>query len=213
VKLSFLVILVCLIITVCNAQRNVAIFCSADDKASEQFKQLAYTLGKRLGQEQFGLITGGSRTGLIKEVIDGYSQAAVMPQVLAKYNVHHTTISQENFTWTDTVYTRLEFFSIHADAVIVLPGGFGTLHELMDCLVHRQFGLNKKSLILFNSDGYWNFLLLQFQVMLEQQLLSPQHMTALSVATSLDECIDMLLKEPSCCAEQGLASYYWQANK
>ena len=220
-KHSYFFLLVCLVTAVCHAHLgiNVAVFCSADDKASEQFKELAYTLGKRLAQEQFGLITGGSCTGLMKEVVDGYSAVAteltqlygVMPQVLAQYNVHHTTIPHENFTWTDTLYTRLEFFHAHADAVIVLPGGFGTLHELMDYLVHMQFGLNKKPLILFNTAGYWDFLVLQFKVMIDQQLLSSQHMATLAVATSEDECVHLLLKAPSC-VEHGLTSYYWQTN-
>lgn len=196
---------------------KVAIFCSADDKVSERFKQVAYSLGKQLGSLHCGLITGGSKTGLMKEVVDGYASTAqdlkqlygVMPQVLMQYNVHHSAIPQENFTWTETMHARLATFHALADVIIILPGGFGTLHELMDFLVHNQFALCKKRIILLNPDGFWDNLLAQFHVMVEQKLLALKHLELLTLVSSEQACIEKLVTE-QCQAEHGLQTHYWQ---
>jgi len=197
---------------------KVAVFCSADDKASEQFKTIAYNLGKQLGLHNCGLITGGSRTGLMKEVVDGYVSTAqcfdnlygVMPQILEHYNVHHHAIPQENLKWVETLHTRLALFHELSDIVVVLPGGFGTLHELMDFIVHNQFDLDKKQIILINPQNYWDHLLLQFKVMVEHNLVSSRHLAHIVIVTSEHECIEKLLSQEVCSQEYGLASYYWE---
>lgn len=198
---------------------NIAVFCSADDKACDSFKNLAYTLGIHLEHNNFGLVTGGSRTGLMKEVIDGYSAASsthknlysILPEVLQSYNVQHPLIPVEQVIWIKTMHARLETFQELSDLIIILPGGFGTLHELIDFLVHNQFSLSKKAIILLNYNGYWDNLLALFQTMVDQNLLSSSHKESVAIATSLDSCIEIHLKKPMPLSpEQGLSSHYWK---
>jgi uncharacterized protein (TIGR00730 family) len=202
---------------------NVAVFCSADDKASSQYKQVAHELGGMLAKHQFGLITGGSKTGLMKEVVDGYVLASpvrstvfrnnvhgVMLQAFADFDVHHPSIPSENFQWVDTIHERFTVFHELADVIIVLPGGFGTLHELLDFLVHKQFGLIEKSIILFNSNGYWNPLLLQFQNMVTEQLLTEKSLAGLQVVDSTDACVKAIIASEDTTSTQGLHDRYWE---
>jgi len=203
---------------VASSPIKVAVFCGADDKVCDQFKAAAYNLGRQLGTNNFGLVTGGSRTGLMNEITNGYMSTlanpqhlhGVIPQVLAQYDIHHRSIPQENIRWTKTIHTRLATFHELTDAIIVLPGGFGTLHELMDFLVHRQFGLNKKPIILFNPNGFWNSLLMQFNIMIEQKLLSPKHMEVFAVVSCEDECIQVLTMQDQFTSQHGLNSHYWE---
>lgn len=135
---------------------NVAVFCSADNKVADSFKLLAHNLGTLLGKHGFGLVTGGSQTGLMKEVTDGYCSTAqtldylygIMPEALRPYNAQHKKIPENQLLWVDTMHNRLTAFHNASDAIIILPGGYGTLHELMDFLVHSQFELIKKRLLL-----------------------------------------------------------------
>lgn len=197
---------------------RVAVFCSADDKVSDRYKQSAYELGKELGRKEYGLITGGSKTGLMKEIVDGYANTAadtkqlygVLPQVLAPYNVQHPTILKEHCLWVETMYKRLERFHELSDVIVVLPGGFGTLHELMDFLVHNQFALDKKQVILINTDGYWDCLLAQFQRMIDEKLLAEKHRALLICVPSVAACIERLEGTGNVQGEQGLQSHYWQ---
>lgn len=197
---------------------KVAVFCSADDKASEQFKFVARKLGHKLGENEFGLVTGGSKTGLMKEIIDGYVQKAsnlknlygVIPTVLKKYNIHHFAIPENQLIWVEGMHSRLEQFHKLSDIIIILPGGFGTLHELMDFLVSKQFSLNNKQIILFNIDGYWNNLLKLFQTMQENNLLTPAHQNIFTVVNNEQECINKLINSVYLDKENRLDAFYWQ---
>lgn len=205
-------------ILVPSAPLNVAVFCSADDKVSPELKTVAKSLGETLGREGFGLVTGGSCTGLMKEVIDGYVLSAltmtsvygVLPTVLKQYNVQHTSIPESQLLWVDTMHARLATFHELSDIIVVLPGGFGTLHELMDFLVHNQFALTKKTIILLNYKGFWDDLLALFQNMQDHKLLAETHKKILSIASSLEDCVHLLLQEPALSTHQGLNSHYWE---
>lgn len=198
---------------------RVAVFCSADDKASLLFKEIATEVGKQLAVHNFGVITGGSRTGLMKEVVDGYVSTAVssqhvygvIPKVWQEYNVHHPAIPDTNLTWVDTLHIRMAQFHELADAIIVLPGGFGTLHELMDFMAHNQFAARKKRIILVNAAGYWDHLLALFNSMVEARLVPAIHVKSLCVVTSAAECIEKL--EQTLGANQENTARYWEKTK
>lgn len=201
-----------------NDIMKVAVFCGANNKVSDQLKKLSYNLGTLLGNNNFGLVTGGSRTGLMQEVVNGYVATApdvknlygVLPQVLAHYNVRHDAIPTENFTWVETLHVRLAKFHELSDIIVVLPGGFGTLHEMMDFLVHNQFALTKKPIILINYKGYWDPLLLQFKIMIKAQMLSLAHLASLIIVQSEDECMQKLITKELNYTEQGLNTRYWE---
>lgn len=200
------------------ATTNVAVFCSADDKVSDGFKEDARWLGSELAKNQFGLVTGGSKTGLMKEVVNGYVGVAssltnlhgVLPQALASFDVQHPAIPTENLQWVDTIHIRLTAFHERADVIIALPGGFGTLHEILDFLVHKQFGLIQKKIILLNCDGFWNNLINQFQTMIEQNLLTEKALAGLEVFNSVQDCMNALVVEKGTVSEQGLQDRYWE---
>lgn len=202
---------------------TVAVFCSADNKVSPVFKTAAFNLGTLLGKHGFGLVTGGSQTGLMKEVVDGYTKTSdsrknlfgVMPEVLKPYDVHHKKISEKNFIWVSDMQTRLNTFHSLSNALIILPGGFGTLHELLDFLVHCQFDLIKKiPIILCNLDGYWNNFMQQLAVMEEHSLLHKKHLAMITLANTEQECFDILchLTNTSFHDHHGLDSLYWENN-
>lgn len=204
-----------------NTKRKVTVFCSADDKAQDKFKTLAYRLGESLGYNNFGLVTGGSKTGLMKEVINGYTTRnndltnlhGILPIVLQSHNVHHESILEENLIWVETMHIRLKNFHDLSDVIVILPGGFGTLHELMDFLVHNQFGLLTTPVIIINIDGFWNNLLAQFATMVQENLLSAKTLSIIRVVQSEDECMKLLMTKNINHSDGGLNSRYWEANK
>lgn len=203
------------------AMSNVAVFCSADDKVSDRFKAVAYNLGVQLGKHNFGLITGGSCTGLMKEVTDGYVSSGasvqnlygVLPVILKEYNVLHSAIAEGNVYWSQNMHERLATFHELADVVVVLPGGFGTLHECLDYMVNNQFALSKTPVILINLDGYWNNLLAQFNTMLQANSLTKKHLNALYVVASEAECLEILNSQECIAHEQGLQDKFWEKER
>jgi uncharacterized protein (TIGR00730 family) len=213
--------LLALLLSSSVTSEQVAVFCSADNKVSEEFKQLAFQLGAELAQNNFGLVTGGSDTGLMKEVVDGYAKHArdlnklygILPEALAPYKVEHPAIPESQLIWTKSMHARLEQFHAYADIIVVLPGGFGTLHEFMDFLVHNQFGLTKKMILILNINGYWDGLITQFEKMREEKLLSASHMNYFSAVDSVEECMGKILCAQLSADMNGLDSLYWEKNK
>ncbi|MBT4855640.1 TIGR00730 family Rossman fold protein [bacterium] len=197
---------------------RVAVFCSADNKVASHLKTMSYNLGNLLAKAKFGLVTGGSKTGLMKEVVDGYHESAqtlsnlhgVIPQALFDYNIHHPSIPCRNIQWVDTLHVRLKVFHELSDAVIVLPGGFGTLHELMDFLANNQFALSKTPVILVNDNHYWDPLLEQFSTMQKASLLAEQHLNFIKVVNTPQECMDILDCGEIAFDEHGLKTLYWE---
>ena len=109
----------------------------------------------------------------------------VIPSLFKNYNVHHPKIPELNLVWTETIHQRLQAFNERCDTLVVLPGGFGTLHELMDFIVPKQWGLTDKKIILLNSDHYWDHLLLQFKTMVEKNALKQRQLDLLVVVTNV----------------------------
>ncbi len=190
---------------------SVAVFCSADDKISPSYKNEAHALGAKLAESACNLVTGGSKTGLMKEVVDGFLTkgeaervTGVLPEVLKEHNVHHKSIPQLH--WVDGMHERLKTFHKLAQAIIVLPGGFGTMHELLDFLVSNQFGITSQKIILLNTKGFWDFFLKQLEVMQEENILAAKHRNLLQVANTIEEAISLLNGQQ---ITAGLDDKYW----
>lgn len=195
--------------------KTVAVFCGADDKVGEGVKELARNVGEKLAKRGYALITGGSKTGLMLEVNNGFASQGkpenmqgILPAIFKASNVEHPSLLEQNLHWTETVSNRLDRFREISDAVIVLPGGFGTLHELMDVIVHQQFKIIDKPIILLNFNGFWDGLLMQFRDMVDRKFLALHHLELLRVATTAEEAVDLLSKEQP--ITKGLEDRYWE---
>lgn len=197
---------------------KVGVFCSADDKVSQEFKTLSSELGRQLAGLKVELITGGSKTGLMKLVMDGYTEGSsyhtlygILPTALKVYDIVYPSIPPQNISWTDTIHQRLSFFQNACNVVIVLPGGWGTLHELMDFLVANQFGITTTKVILLNIDHFWDSLINLFESMVKANTLAPKHLQILQVVSTLEECLGKIKEPLPSFMRNGLKDHYWEA--
>ncbi len=197
---------------------KVCVFCSADNKISEDYKIQAHDLGKELASIGATLITGGSNTGLMNEVVDGFTTKnqkdvyGVLPGALKPYNIVHPAIPEDHVIWTPDMYQRLATYHKLSNACIVLPGGYGTLHELMDYLVSDQFGIHKTTIILANLNGYWDHLLLLFRRMIDEKALSENHVKGLKIANSVEEIMVLLMEKGKEQSHNGLEDRFWETS-
>lgn len=197
--------------------KSICVFCSGDEKAPAEYKKLAYDLGVNLAKHNCGLVTGGGSNGLMKQVNDGHASInlnmpryGVIPYVFQEYNLQHPDIHVENLQWVNTTHERLAGMYELCDEVVVLPGGFGTLHELLDCLVHNQFGIIKKRIYLFNIANYWQPFLQQCKLMVEQKTLAPQHFDYIITVNTMDELMAHIKSHQPLQIQQGFADKHWE---
>lgn len=214
-SLFFLFIVLCF--NALQSTHHVGVFCATNEEIPSLYKKEAFELGQSLAQSGFALVTGGGNTGLMNAVMNGFSSAtdpvqmhAFIPSIFKTLNVHHLKIPQSNLIWTDTLHQRLQGFHDVCDTIVVLPGGFGTLHELMDFIVPKQWGLTQTTILLLNIDHYWDHQLLQFKTMVEKNMLKQKHLDLLKVVGSVEECMEALTNQAVLPAHAGLSERYWE---
>lgn len=116
-------------------------------------------LGNALAQEGWRLIYGAGDVGLMGAVARSAQAAGaetfgVIPQHLVDWEVGKTDLT--TYVVTETMHERKKVMFMNCDAVVVLPGGAGSLDELFEALTWRQLGLHKKPIFLLNTKGYWD---------------------------------------------------------
>lgn len=195
----------------------VGVFCATDEAVPDLYKTVAFELGRSIARSNHGLITGAANTGLMNAAINGFVSEAdpnhtkgILPSIFKSYEVHHLSIPEHNLIWTDTIHQRLQSFQDHCSVMVILPGGFGTLHELMDFMVPNQWGLTKKKIILLNVDHYWDNLLLLFENMIQKKALKQKHVDLLVVVDNVEDCMKAILSEEALHSHEGLKDRYWE---
>lgn len=196
--------------------RTVCVFCGAGGKMSETNMSAAFTVGKELAMNGFALLTGGANVGMMKEVVDGhasvsseFSRHGVMHKIFKDFDISHALIPENNMHWTNNIHERLANFYEICDDIVVMPGGFGTLHELMDCLVHSQFGIIKKRLYLLNLNNFWDPLIAQFNIMVKEHAVPSKHVEHLIVCRTIPELLEQLKSQLAVDVEQGIEADRW----
>lgn len=196
---KFLRLITLIFLSNCCFAKSVCIFCSSKDSISETYKPIAFEIGKKLAQNDIGLVTGGRNTGLMNEVINGHAsvkdsvpQYAIIPKVLKDKDVLNSNINSHNITWTNDLHDRLSTFYTKCDAVVVLPGAYGAMQEMMDVIENNKFGTIKKPVYILNVDKFWGPTLEQFDVMIQKGAMQKTDLQYFTVVESVVDIIKFL---------------------
>jgi len=176
-------------------RRRVAVYCGSADGTNSAFRAEATALGKAIGAAGLGLVYGGANIGLMGAVADaalasGAEVTGVLPEVLAGKEIAHTGLTA--LEMVPTMHERKARMAVLADAFLVLPGGYGTLDELMEAVTWAQLGMHAKPCILINTAGYWNGLLAFLDSTVAAGFLKPENRQLLLVAGSAIDAIEMV---------------------
>jgi hypothetical protein len=145
-----------------ESPRRVAVYCGSADGNDPAFLLEAAALGQAIAAAGMGLVYGGASIGLMGAVADaalvgGAEVIGVLPDVLAGKEIAHARLSRLELV--STMHQRKARMADLADAFLILPGGYGTLEELLEAVTWAQLALHAKPCILINTIGYWNGLL------------------------------------------------------
>jgi uncharacterized protein (TIGR00730 family) len=156
--------------------------------------QAAVALGEAIGLGGHQLVYGGGRVGLMGMVADatlaaGGAVVGYIPRALADREVAHTALSE--LYVTDTMHARKQAMSDRSHGVITLPGGYGTLDEVMEILTWNQIGIIAKPVAFLNVGGYFESLFRFFDDAVEGGLIMPAHRAMAQLASTVDEAIEI----------------------
>ncbi|KIN60593.1 Decarboxylase family protein [Sulfitobacter noctilucae] len=140
-------------------RKSVCVFCGSRPGNDPTFTRDAETLGTGLAEDGYRLVYGAGDVGLMGSVARSAQAAGgetfgVIPQHLVDWEVGKTDLT--SYVVTETMHERKKVMFMNCDAVLVLPGGAGSLDELFEVLTWRQLGLHKKPVLVINTNGYWD---------------------------------------------------------
>jgi uncharacterized protein (TIGR00730 family) len=140
---------------------SVCVYCGSRDGARPEHVASARALGGLIAAEGWRLVYGAGDVGLMGAVAAATQAAGgdtlgVIPVHLMQREKPRETLS--TLIVTENMHERKKVMFMNADAIVVLPGGAGTLDEFFEVLTWRQIGLHTKPIFLLNSGGYWNAL-------------------------------------------------------
>lgn len=156
--------------------KSICVFCGANFNGDESLKKAIEELAEAFVQRDITLVFGGGRVGVMGLMADevlkrGGKVIGVIPGFLLDKEVGHNGLTE--LIVTENMHQRKQTMANLSDGTITLPGGFGTLEEFFEVLTWLQLGLHQKPIGLLNVNGFYNFLLKQMDVMVEQQFLKP----------------------------------------
>ncbi len=176
--------------------RRVAVYCGSADGTNPAFRAEAVALGEAIAAAGLSLVYGGAIAGLMGAVADaalagGAEVIGVLPGVLAGKEIAHSRLTRLELV--ETMHQRKARMMELADAFLILPGGYGTLEELLETVTWAQLRLHSKPCILVNAAGYWDGLLKFLDTAVEAGFLKPKNRALMRVAASAAEAVQMAI--------------------
>lgn len=174
---------------------NVCVFCASSAQIDRRYLDDARELGRRLADGGWRCVNGGGAVGLMGAVTDGTLDAGgavtgVIPTFMVDNGWCYDRL--EDVIITADMHQRKQTMSEMADAVIALPGGVGTLEELLETLTWRQLGLVKTPIIILNTLGYYDRLLAMLRHAIDEGFMKTSHATLWQVAATPADAIALL---------------------
>ena len=173
---------------------RVAVYCGSANGNDPVFLAEARVLGEAIAATGMGLVYGGASTGLMGAVADaalrgGAEVIGVLPEVLSGREIAHAGLT--SLEMAPTMHERKARMHVLADAFIALPGGYGTLDEMLEALTWAQLGMHAKPCILVNTAGYWDGLLVFLDSAVAAGFLKPAYRSLPRIATNAIEAVQM----------------------
>ena len=173
--------------------KQVTIYCSSSSKIDPKYNAAARELVRALHALGYGIISGGGARGTMGAITDesvrvGGQHIAVLPRFMD--GLENTEITR--VIWTDTMSTRKEFLRADTCAAIALPGGIGTMDELIETLVLVKLKRYNGQVIALNIDGYYEPLKALLDHYVKHNMMEQEDRDLMKFPTTVEELIALL---------------------
>ncbi|MDB5424727.1 MAG: hypothetical protein JWQ29_2143 [Phenylobacterium sp.] len=179
---------------VSNRLQSVCVFCGSSDAADPAYLRAATELGRALAAAGLKLVYGGGGVGLMGATARGAQEAGgkvlgIIPDFLV--GRERALDSVETVVVTSMHQRKLMMFD-NSDAFVILPGGIGTLEEVVELLSWRRLDLHAKPVVFYNADGFWETLFAAFQHGVDAKLTPPEFMHTWTSVERVEDIIPAL---------------------
>ena len=182
-----------------NQIKNVCVYSASSTKIAPAYFAAAEELGRLLAMRGINLINGAGSIGLMAAtsnaaLAEGGTVTGVIPRFMVEQGWNHTGLTK--LVETETMHERKQLMAEMSDGVIALPGGCGTMEELLEIITWKQLGLYLKPIVILNVNGFYNPLLEMLQQAIDENFMRREHGSIWQVATTAEEAIELLYTTP-----------------
>ena len=182
-----------------NKITSVCVYSASSTKIDPVYFDVARELGRLLGEKHIRLVNGAGNMGLMSAVADaviaaGGEVTGVIPRFMVEQGWHHTGLTE--LVEVESMHERKKMMADLSDAVIALPGGCGTLEELLEVITWKQLGLYLNPIIILNVNGYFNPLLDMLRKAVDENFMREQHGAIWHVAQTPQEAVELMYDTP-----------------
>lgn len=182
-----------------NKINSVCVYCASSTQIDSAYFDAARELGTLIAAHHIRLINGAGGIGLMSATADAVLSAGgevtgVIPRFMIEQGWHHRGLTE--MVEVENMHQRKQRMADLSDAVIALPGGCGTLEELLEVITWKQLGLYLNPIVILNINGFFDPLLQMLQRAMDQNFMRPQHGDIWHVACTPQEAIDLIYSTP-----------------
>ena len=182
-----------------NQIHSVCVYSASSTKIASVYFEAAEKLGSLLAKQHIRLINGAGSIGLMRSVADavlenGGEVTGVIPHFMVEQNWHHTGLTE--LIEVTSMHERKQKMANLSDGIIALPGGCGTLEELLEIITWKQLGLYLNPIIILNVNGFFDPLLEMLERAIEENFMRRQHGDIWKVARTPEEAVELLQTTP-----------------
>ncbi|MCF8370076.1 MAG: TIGR00730 family Rossman fold protein [Bacteroidales bacterium] len=171
---------------------NICVFCSSSNALAPHYFEEARKLGDLMIQHKHDLVYGGSNVGLMNELANtirsqGGKVTGVIPELIRNKGLGHANI--DDLIVTPDMAERKKKMANLSDAFIALPGGFGTLEEILEIITLKQLQVHNKGVVFLNTNGFYDKLMEFFEVFYKNHFAKTDYRDYYFVANTCEEAI------------------------
>jgi uncharacterized protein (TIGR00730 family) len=175
--------------------KAICVFCGANFNGDPILKSAIEELAQIMVNRDITLVYGGGKVGVMGLIADailsrGGKAIGIIPQFLMDKEVGHTGLTELRIV--ENMHQRKQLMNDLCDGIIMLPGGFGTLEEFFEVLTWLQLGLHNHPVGVLNVNGFYDLLLQQMDLMVEQKFLKPANRELVITSADAIELVNLM---------------------
>lgn len=178
---------------------QICVYCSSSNQIDTKYFEAAKALGQEFLMHQITLVYGGGQMGLMgciaDTILEGNGKViGIIPDFMKQVEWAHLGVTELHIV--GDMHERKKRFLDGTDALVALPGGVGTLEELLEAITLKRLGLFTKPIIIVNIDGFYDPLISMFEKCIDQKFMNADSAQMWRVVTKAIDVIPAILQSP-----------------
>ena len=172
---------------------SICVFCSSSDSVDDTYKKAAIELGKKISANKQSLVYGGANVGLMGLIAstageNGANVTGVIPESIKQVAYKEC----DELIYTTDLRERKAIMEQKSDAFIAMPGGFGTLEEVIEILTLKQLNFHSKPIVFLNINNFYQKLIELFETFFEERFAKESYQELYHFSPSVKDAFEYL---------------------